>query len=66
MTEYFVRFANDLNPNPKSGVQWPTYDSIARQSLSFQDGEPALAVVGDADRLDAIQQVLALSLRFPF
>ncbi|KAI0794097.1 carotenoid ester lipase precursor [Fomes fomentarius] len=66
MTEYFVRFANDLNPSPKSGVQWPKYDSLARQSLSFQDGNPALAVVGDADRLNGIQEVLALSLRFPF
>ena len=66
MTEYFVRFANDLNPSPASGVQWPKYTTKDRQSLSFQDGSPALSVIGDSYRLDAIREVLALSLKFPF
>ncbi|KAI0794098.1 carotenoid ester lipase precursor [Fomes fomentarius] len=66
MTEYFIRFVNDLNPNAKKGVQWPQFNSIFRWQLQFVDGNQPLRVSLDVDRLLAMLEVASLSLRFPF
>ena len=37
MTEYFVRFVRSLNPNARTGVQWPRFNSLFRWQLEFVD-----------------------------
>ena len=66
MTDYFVRFVNDLDPNGATGVQWPTFDVLARRALQFQDGDAPLQVTQDSARLSGTDALAALSLRFPF
>ena len=66
MTEYFVRFVNDLDPSPKSGVKWPKFTTATRSTLSFNDGTPAVSVVADNARMAAMKEVANLSLCFPF
>lgn len=66
MTDYFIRFVNDLNPNAATGVQWPEYDAAARSSLEFGEGDTPLRIVADDARAEAMSVVSALSLRFPF
>ncbi|KAI0793609.1 carotenoid ester lipase precursor [Fomes fomentarius] len=66
MTDYFIRFVNDLNPNAENGVQWPEYDAAARSSLEFRDGDTPLRIIPDDARAEAMSIVSALSLRFPF
>ncbi|KAI0738668.1 carotenoid ester lipase precursor [Daedaleopsis nitida] len=66
MTDYFVRFVNDLDPNGASGVQWPKFSPATRQALQFNDGDPTLEVVPDIARLNGTAALFGLSLKFPF
>ncbi|GLB38556.1 putative type-B carboxylesterase lipase family protein [Lyophyllum shimeji] len=38
MADYLIRFAANLDPNPKSSVQWPKYTTATRKLLTFTDG----------------------------
>ena len=66
MTEYFVRFVRSLNPNARTGVQWPRFNSLFRWQLEFVDGKKPLTVGLDIQRLLPMIEVASLSLRFPF
>ena len=66
MTDFFVRFVNDLDPNGESGVQWPTYNTSTRSTLQFNDGHTPLSIVVDNERRKGTDELLSLSLRFPF
>ncbi|KAI0741825.1 carotenoid ester lipase precursor [Daedaleopsis nitida] len=64
LTDYFIRFVNDLNPNGASGVHWPKFDIVSRQKLQFDD--TPVRVVQDYTRLGGTEALTALSRRFPF
>lgn len=66
MTDFFVRFVSKLNPNGDSGMQWPTYNTTARATLQFNDGDVPLNVTSDSERLAGTDELISLSLRFPF
>ena len=66
MTAFFFRFVNDLNPNADSGVQWPTYNTTARATLQFNDGDVPLNITSDRERLAGTDELNSLGLRFPF
>ena len=66
MTDFFVRFVSKLNPNGDSGVQWPTYNTTARATLQFNDGDVPLNITSDSERLAGTDELVSLSLRFPF
>ncbi len=65
MTDYFIRFVNTLDPNADTGVQWPRYDTTARATLKFGDGDVPLSIIVDDERLAGMRELSALSLRFP-
>ncbi|KAI0793614.1 carotenoid ester lipase [Fomes fomentarius] len=66
LTDYLVRFVNHLDPNGKTGVQWPRYSLATRPVLQFNDGEPAINVTSDIERLQGMEVVASLGRRFPF
>ncbi|RPD57249.1 carotenoid ester lipase precursor [Lentinus tigrinus ALCF2SS1-6] len=66
MTDYFIRFVNNLNPNGDSGIQWPTYNTTTRATLQFNDGAEPLKLAADDERLAGMSELSSLSLRFPF
>lgn len=66
MTDYFIRFVNDLDPNDGSGVQyWPTYSASTRETLSFSDGDVSLSITVDKERLAGTSELTLISRRFP-
>ncbi|RPD58746.1 carotenoid ester lipase precursor [Lentinus tigrinus ALCF2SS1-7] len=65
MTDYFIRFVHDLDPNGPSGVQWPQYNSSARLTLQFNNGDVPLIVTVDDERLAGTEELTSLALRFP-
>ncbi|RPD68932.1 carotenoid ester lipase precursor [Lentinus tigrinus ALCF2SS1-7] len=66
MTDYFVRFANHLDPNAEKGVQWPPYNSSAPLTLQFNEGSVPLNVTVDDQRAEGMNELTSLVLRFPF
>ncbi|TFK87023.1 carotenoid ester lipase precursor [Polyporus arcularius HHB13444] len=66
MTDFFVQFVNDLNPNGDIKVQWPPYDTTTRATLQFNDGAVPLNITVDNERLAGTNELASLSLRFPF
>ncbi len=65
MTDYFIRFVNDLDPNAASGVYWPPYNTSARLTLQFNDGSLPLNVTADDERLAGTEELSSLIGRFP-
>ncbi len=65
MTDFFVRFVNDLNPNGDIKLQWPPYDPTTRATLQFNDGAVPLNITVDNERLAGTNELASLSLRFP-
>ncbi|RPD58753.1 carotenoid ester lipase precursor [Lentinus tigrinus ALCF2SS1-7] len=67
MTDYFVRFVTNLDPNGSNESQpvWPTYNTTARLTLQFNDGSTPINVTVDDERLAGTDELSALSLRFP-
>ncbi len=65
MTDYFVRFVNDLDPNGESGVQWPPYNTTVRATLQFNNGAVPLNITADKERLAGTNELASLALRFP-
>ncbi|KAI0793620.1 carotenoid ester lipase precursor [Fomes fomentarius] len=66
MTDYFVRFVNNLNPNGADAIQWPLFNTSARATLQFNDGDTPLEITADIERVNATDTVFQLSRRFVF
>ncbi|KAI0699614.1 carotenoid ester lipase precursor [Cerioporus squamosus] len=64
MTDYFIRFVRRLDPNGRSGVQWPRYDTSSRKTLQFNDGSTPVNVTADTERLAGTSALFDLGLRF--
>ena len=60
-----------LDPNGSSGsdsnrtISWPRYDPVSQQMLTVMDGEEPIAIGRDGARKEAIEAVMALSLKYP-
>ena len=65
MTDYLVNFVNNLDPNGKTGIDWPQYSLDSPKLLTFQDGLVPLTITKDDYRVDAINGITDLALRFP-
>ncbi|KAG6823103.1 hypothetical protein H0H93_004225 [Arthromyces matolae] len=65
MADYLIRFANTLNPNAASGLQWPQYTLANPQLLTFLDGLIPVTITSDDFRVDAIKAVTNLTLANP-
>ena len=69
--DYLISFVAMLDPNGRSGssktIRWPRYDTAARQMLLVQDcdGEEPLAIGRDDARMEAMEVVTGLSLKYP-
>ncbi|RPD58528.1 carotenoid ester lipase [Lentinus tigrinus ALCF2SS1-7] len=66
MTDYFIRFTRNLDPNGGSAVHWPPFNTSARSTLQFNDGTTLLNVTTDTQRLDGTTALFDLSLKFPY
>ncbi|KAH8991715.1 carotenoid ester lipase precursor [Lactarius akahatsu] len=66
LTDYFVYFAQNLNPNGDLEIPWPRYDVRNPTALVFQDS-PFFPVITGADdyRIDPLNFVTNLSLLHP-
>ncbi|KAH8995061.1 carotenoid ester lipase precursor [Lactarius hatsudake] len=66
LTDYFIYFAGNLNPNGDLGIPWPRYDVRNPTALVFQDS-PFFPVIAGADdyRIGPLNFVANLSLLHP-
>ncbi|OJT12974.1 Lipase 4 [Trametes pubescens] len=65
MADYLINFVNNLDPNGKTVLSWPQYSTSAPKLLTFQDGLVPLAITQDDFRVDAMNFMTELSLKFP-
>ena len=65
MADYLINFVNNLNPNGKTGISWPQYSVSSPKLLTFLDGLTPLTITNDDYRVDAMNEMTALSLKFP-
>ncbi|KAM5544420.1 hypothetical protein V8D89_002080, partial [Ganoderma adspersum] len=68
LTDYVIQFIMTLDPNGRSNrtITWPWYDPTLRQMLRVLDGEEPLLIIGrDNAREEAMEFMMALSLRYP-
>ena len=69
MADYLINFVNNLDPNGKTGISWPKYTTASPQLLEFYDiiipGINGLKVTTDNYRVDAMNFITQLSLKFP-
>ncbi|KAG5654308.1 hypothetical protein H0H81_004727 [Sphagnurus paluster] len=66
MADYLIRFAANLDPNAKTGLQWPKYTTQTRKLFTFTDG---LLIGGqiteDTFRKDAMAHLTKITLEHP-
>ncbi|KAH9850188.1 carotenoid ester lipase precursor [Lenzites betulinus] len=65
MADYLINFVNHLDPNGKTVLSWPQYTPAAPKLLTFLDGLTPLEITNDDYRVDAMNVVTELSLKFP-
>ena len=70
MTDFLVRFVNNLDPNDYSNatddtVSWPKYTPEDPRLLAFQDGDSPLTIIPDTFREEAILFLEHLSFMYP-
>ncbi|KAF8955264.1 carotenoid ester lipase [Flammula alnicola] len=65
MGDHLIRFANNLNPNPTSGYQWPQYTLTDRKIATYLDGLIPLATTQDTYRADAMSYLTQVTLENP-
>lgn len=65
MAEYLIRFATTLDPNGAGAFYWPRYSNSNPQLLTFQDGAVPLTLTKDNYRVEQLEYLTALSLKYP-
>ncbi|KAG5645458.1 hypothetical protein DXG03_006003 [Asterophora parasitica] len=66
MADYLIRFAANLDPNPRIGLQWPKYTTETRKLLTFYDGLIFdEKITEDTFRKDAISFLTNITLAHP-
>jgi len=66
MTDFLINFVSNLDPNNKTGIFWPQYNTRSRAMLAFLDGEPSLAILQDTFREGPISLMQTLGQKYPF
>jgi carboxylesterase type B len=66
MNDYVIYFANNLDPNTGSGVNWPQYTNDSLAMYTFLDRESQdIEITQDTYRQQPIQILTNLSLQYP-
>lgn len=68
MRDYVINFVVFLNPNGRTVLSWPKYDtSSAPKQLVFQDGlfKPPLAIINDDYRKEGMDYLTSVTLANP-
>ena len=65
LAAYLINFVNNLDPNGKTGIQWPKYTTNSPALLTFLDGIIPLAITNDDYRVEGFDLITELSLKFP-
>ncbi|EIW81505.1 carotenoid ester lipase precursor [Coniophora puteana RWD-64-598 SS2] len=67
LAAYFIRFVANLDPNGNNvDVEWPKYTTDSPSLLTLLDGDIPLNITQDDYRVEAIQAMNALMLKYPF
>ncbi|KAF9464209.1 carotenoid ester lipase precursor [Collybia nuda] len=65
MTDYLIRFATTLDPNGKSGLQWPKYTTSSPKLLTFLDGLIPQIITQDTYRKEGMAFLTNITLAHP-
>ena len=68
LMDYFIRFANDLNPNGHEGlgINWPKWEVSNPKALVLTDEIHSPLIINDDDyRSHALEYVENLSILYP-
>lgn len=65
LQDYLIRFAVSLNPNGKTGLQWPKYATQSPVLLTFLDGLVPLTLTQDTYRREAMEFLTNVLLENP-
>ncbi|KAG6910657.1 hypothetical protein DXG01_008701 [Tephrocybe rancida] len=65
MADYLIRFATTLDPNAKTGLQWPKYTQASPKLLTFLDGLIPVILTDDTYRKAAMNGLTNLTLANP-
>ncbi|OCH90540.1 alpha/beta-hydrolase [Obba rivulosa] len=66
MTDFLINFVNYLNPNNKTGLFWPQYNTTSRAMMTFLDGTPSVEITQDTFREEQISLMATLGQKYPF
>ncbi|KAI0060454.1 carotenoid ester lipase precursor [Artomyces pyxidatus] len=64
LTDYFIRFANNLNPNGVGSTHWPQYSNECPKQLTLWDG-PTSNITEDTYRVEGFKVLTELTLAHP-
>lgn len=65
MADHLIRFANNLNPNPLIGYQWPKYTLSAKKVAIYIDGLIPVVTGTDDFREEAMSYLTEVTLAYP-
>lgn len=65
MADYLIRFAATLDPNSKTGLQWPKYTTSSPKLLTFLDGLIPEVITDDTYRKEAMAFITNVTLAHP-
>ena len=65
LTDYYVNFINNLNPNGSTMPTWPKYTTASPQLMTLLDGLLPTAITLDTYRKDSIAFLQQQALQHP-
>ncbi|EIW81539.1 alpha beta-hydrolase [Coniophora puteana RWD-64-598 SS2] len=65
MSDYFLRFVTNLDPNGNTSINWPRYTLDSPNMLTLLDGSIPLQITQDDYRVEAMRGVSGLMLKYP-
>lgn len=65
MDDYLIRFAVTLDPNSKTGLQWPKYTVSSPKLFTFYDGLIPVGITDDTYRKEAMAFLTNVTLAHP-
>ncbi|TCD60885.1 hypothetical protein EIP91_009376 [Steccherinum ochraceum] len=65
LTDYLINFVTNLDPNGRTVLNWPKYNTSTVQLLTLLDGTPSETITTDTFREDGISFIMELSLKHP-
>ena len=65
MGDHLIRFANNLNPNPSTGYQWPQFTLADRNIAVFSDDLTPVVTSTDTYRTEGVDYLNEVALTNP-